>query len=121
MFNMKALQSAMLIGTALQLAMIVAGHYFAWVALNVFMLGGLAISALAGLLYARGAMGGFWGAALGGAIAGVVCALIGIAASVAWGDTLPVILALGTLGSAITGVLGGIAGQAIFGSRTALT
>ena len=121
MLNMKALQSATLIGTALQLAMIVAGHFSAWVAVNVFMLGGLAISALAGLLHARNAMGGFAGAALGGAIAGGICALIGIAASVALGDTPAVILALGTVGSVVTGVMGGIAGQAVFGSRTAAT
>lgn len=119
MLNSKALQSATIIGTLLQLAMIVAGHFSAWVAMNVFMFGGMGISALAGLLYARAAMSGYGGAALGGAIAGGVCALIGIAASVALGDTPAIILAMGTTGSAVAGAMGGVIGQMIFGSRTA--
>ncbi len=121
MFNRTALRNATLIGTVLQLAMIVTGHFSAWVAMNVFALGGMAISALAGLLYARSAANGYGGAALGGAIAGGVCAIIGIAASVALGDVPPIILAFGTLGSAIAGVMGGVVGQMLSGSRTATT
>lgn len=119
MLNVKALQTATLIGTVLQLAMIVAGHFSAWVAMNVFMFGGMAISALAGFLYARAAMSGYAGAALGGAIAGGVCAIIGIAASVALGDIPAVILAFGTIGSAVTGAIGGVVGQMLTRSHTA--
>jgi hypothetical protein len=119
MLNIKALQSATIIGTILQLAMIVAGHFSVWVAENVFMIGGMLISAVAGVLYARSAGRGFAGAAIGGAIAGGVCAIIGIAASVLLGDTMPIILALGTTGSAVAGIMGGVIGQAALGSRTA--
>jgi hypothetical protein len=111
MLNMSSLQRAAVIGTALQVAMIVAGHFVPFVRDHVFMFGGMAISALAGLLYARAAGGGWGGAALGGAIAGGLCALIGIAASVLLGDTPMVILAFGTLSSAVTGALGGLIGR----------
>ena len=51
--------------------------------------------------------------ALNGAIAGGVCALIGIAVSVALGDTAAPILAIGTIGSAVAGAIAGaIAGGA---------
>jgi hypothetical protein len=119
MLNTKALQTATIIGTVLQLAMIVAGHFSPWIAMNLFMFGGMGISALAGLLYGRSAAAGYAGAMLGGAIAGGVCAIIGIAASVALGDTPAIILVFGTIGSAVSGVIGGTVGQLLFGSRTA--
>jgi hypothetical protein len=112
MINPKALQSALVIGTLLQVAMVVMGHFIPFVALHVFMFGGMGISAVAGVLYGRDAAG-FGGAALGGAIAGAGCALIGIALSVLMGDTQAVILCLGTASSAVTGAIGGLLGRAI--------
>jgi hypothetical protein len=111
MLDNKSLQSATIIGTMLQVAMVVCGHFVAWIALNLFALGGMAISALAGFLYARRSGAGYGSAALGGALAGGICALIGIAISVAMKDTPAMILAVGTLGSAVTGALGGLIGK----------
>jgi len=48
---------------------------------------------------------------VGGAIAGGLCALIGIALSVLLGDTPGFVLALGTAISTVTGVAGGFWGQ----------
>lgn len=118
MINPKALQSALVIGTVLQVAMVVAGHFVPFIALHVFMFGGMAISALAGIVYGRAAAG-FGGAALGGAIAGGGCALIGIALSVLIGDTLFVILVIGTVSSAVTGAIGGVVGRLIPARATA--
>ena len=112
MINPKALQGALVIGTVLQVAMVVAGHFVPFVALHVFALGGMAISALAGLVYGRPAAA-YAGAALGGAIAGGGCALIGIALSVLMGDTPAMILAIGTVSSAVTGAIGGALGRLI--------
>jgi len=99
------------IGTVLQLAMIITGHFIPFVRDSVFMWGGLAISLVAGLLYAR-AKGGNWADSLfGGLVAGAVCALIGIAASVLWGDTPREILLFGTVGSGVTGLIGGAVGK----------
>jgi hypothetical protein len=113
--NTNALRRATLIGTLLQVAMVLAGHYVPFIALHVFMIGGMLISLLAGLIYA-GYARGYVSAAIGGAIAGGVCALLGITVSVGLGDTLPIILAFGTGGSAVTGLIGGVIGKLFFKS-----
>lgn len=118
MLDMKSLTNATILGTVLQAAMVVAGHFIAFVAMNVFAFGGMGISALAGLLYGRKAAG-YGGAALGGAAAGAVCALIGIAISVVLGDTPAQILILGTASSGVTGAVGGVIGKLVSGTRTA--
>jgi hypothetical protein len=115
MLNTKALQTATMIGTVLQIAMVLAGHFVPYIALHVFMFGGMGISLLAGFLYGRTG-GGYGGASLGGAIAGGVCALIGIAMSVVLHDTMPVILAIGTISSTVTGLIGGVLGKLTAGS-----
>jgi hypothetical protein len=101
--------TATAIGTALQLAMIAAGHYVPFIKTYGFAVGGMAISLVAGVIYARLAAARRAHAAGRGAIVGGLCALIGIAASVALRDTPPAILVFGTLASAVTGALGGLA------------
>ncbi len=118
MIDPKMLQRALLAGTVLQVAMVVAGHFVPFLALHVFALGGMAISALAGLLYGRTAAA-YGSAALGGAIAGGGCALIGIALSVLIGDTQAMILAIGTASSTVTGAIGAVLGRLIFGGAAA--
>jgi hypothetical protein len=117
MTNTTSLRNATLVGTVLQLIMVVAGHYDAWIAAHLFMFGGMGISALAGLLFGWFA-DGYGAAALGGAIAGAVCALIGIAVSVVLGDTAAMILVIGTISSAVTGVIGGLIGRAALRARS---
>jgi hypothetical protein len=102
-----ALRNAIIIGTVLQLAMVISGHYIDFIKVNVFAIGGVVISALAGALYARDARVSRSASAGWGAIAGGACALIGIAVSCALGDVQPIILALGTCSSAIGGAVGG--------------
>jgi hypothetical protein len=108
-----ALIIATSIGSIAQVAMIVAGHYIPFVKDRLFGIVGVLISLAAGLLYARLAHGGWPDSLIGGAIAGGVCALIGIAPSVALGDTMAMILVFGTLGSAVGGVIGGALGKLI--------
>ena len=110
MLDTKALIRATLIGTVLQIAMVVAGHFIPYIAQHLFMFGGLGLSLIAGLLYGRD-HGAWGGALLGGAVAGAVCALIGIAVSVLLADTPANILLLGTIGSAVAGVVGGAIGK----------
>ena len=109
--NQDALITALVAGTVFQLAMILAGHYVAFVRDKVFMPGGLAISLAAGVIYAWLAGGGWASELTGGAIAGGACALIGIAASVLLKDTPPMVLAMGTISSAVTGLIGGAIGK----------
>ncbi|MFI5233523.1 MAG: hypothetical protein ACHQSE_13520 [Gemmatimonadales bacterium] len=102
-----ALRNAIIVGTAVQLVMVLCGHWVAFIRLNVFAVGGVVISALVGAMYARDARAPRAKAAAGGAIAGGVCALIGIGVSLALGDVPAIILVVGTLSSAIGGAVGG--------------
>lgn len=108
---------ALLIGTALQLLMVIAGHYNAFVKESLFAAAGMAISLLAGVLVALDRSHSIGRAAMNGGAVGGACALIGIAVSVLWGDVPAEVLAFGTVGSALAGVIGGAATRAVGGSR----
>jgi hypothetical protein len=106
MMDKKILLIATAIGAALQVAMVVFGHMIPGLRDPGFAIGGMGISAVAGVLFAR-KTGGGWGDVLGGgAIAGGVCAIIGIGISVLLGEVPASLLALGTLSSAVTGAGG---------------
>ena len=114
MLNARALGLATVVGTILQVAMVLLGHTAPAVA-SLFAVGGMGISLLAGLAYA------YWAresrassAAAGGAIAGAACALIGIFVSYLLGDVPASLLALGTISSAVTGAVGGVVGRLLY-------
>ncbi len=111
--NRSALIRAILIGTVLQLAMVLAGHYLPAVAAQ-FAIGGMLISLVAGLLYARAAKGSWGDSAIGGLIAGGVGAFLGILVSYLLQDVTVDILWMGTAGSAVAGLVGGAIGKALF-------
>ena len=112
----QALLRATTIGTVLQVIMVVAGHYLPALRDPGFAIGGMALSALAGWLFARATPGSTWGPALGGgAIAGGVSAIIGIAVSVLFGDVPASLLALGTVASAATGAGGAVLARILRG------
>ena len=102
-----ALRNATIVGTILQLAMVIAGHWVPFIKMNGFAIGGVAISLLAGVLYARAARVPRGTSALLGTVAGGACALIGIAVSFALGDVPALILVVGTASSAVAGAIGG--------------
>ncbi len=107
----RPLLAATLVGTALQIAMVVAGHWSKTVA-DLFAVMGMTLSLVAGLLFAvwaRRPTGG--SSARGGSIAGGACALVGILVSYALGDVPAVVLAFGTASSAVTGALGALIGH----------
>lgn len=110
--NRKALINATVVGTVLQLIMVLAGHWVPAVA-GLFAVIGILISLVAGLLYARAAKSAWSDSLLGGVIAGGVCALLGIAVSVLLKDVPPMILVIGTLSSAFGGVVGGAIGKVL--------
>lgn len=97
-------------GTLAQTAMVLVGHWVTAVA-SLFGPLGVTISLIVGLLWAREYASGFGRGAGGGAVVGGACALIGIGISFALGDVEATILAFGTLSSAVTGALGGLAGS----------
>jgi hypothetical protein len=105
------------VGIALQVAMVLAGHFNEFIRNNVFAIGGMLISMVVGAWFGRSAARSKAQAALGGAAVGADCALVGIAVSVGLGDTQPMILAFGTAGSAMAGLIGGLVLHAVAGKE----
>jgi hypothetical protein len=115
----KALTQATVAGTLLQLAMVIGGHSSPQIA-NLFTVGGMGISAVAGVLYSVWARGGSAGsAAAGGAIAGAGSGLLGIIVSYLLGDVPAGVLGFGTVSSGVTGLIGALAGHAVAGRWSA--
>jgi hypothetical protein len=108
--NMRTFARVALAATAAQVGMVAAGHYSTAVA-GGFALGGMGISLIAGVFYARLAGAGWLWSLVGGLLSGGVCAFLGIGVSVFLGDVPPSLLAFGTAGSAVAGLIGGAAGK----------
>jgi hypothetical protein len=113
----RALVTATIVGTVLQLAMVTLGHRDLAIA-GLFAPLGIGLSFVAGVLYAvlstevilRDNV-------VGGLIAGAVCAFIGIAVSCVLHDVTPVVLLYGTLTSAVGGAIGGAVGRLFSSGR----
>jgi len=95
------------------LIMTVAGHYVAFVRDDVFAIGGMLISLVAGFIYVRIARGDWRDSLIGGAASGALGSLLAIAVSVILGDVPPSILLIGTTASLVTGLIGGAIGRLI--------
>jgi hypothetical protein len=105
--NTRALTIATIVGLVLQVAMVVIGHSNHSVK-NLFAVGGMGFSLVAGVIYGIAAGGGTYGSlALGGAVAGGICAFVGILVSHLLGDVPASLLLLGTVSSVVTGAIGG--------------
>ncbi|MEI9994093.1 MAG: hypothetical protein WDM91_05835 [Rhizomicrobium sp.] len=111
MFDGKLVQQATVTGVALQVTLVVLGHYVPWVRANVFAFGTMMISGLAGLFYARDFAKGYAKGAFGGAIAGGAAGLIGIALANVLRDVTLIVLPVGTALTILTGAIGGLFGQ----------
>jgi hypothetical protein len=102
---------ATLIGTVLQLGLAVSGHYDARVA-NLFAVGGMFVSLVAGLIFGRWSAGARQAIVIAGAaVAGAVCALVGILESYFLKDVPAWVIAFGPVSSAVTGAIGGFLGR----------
>jgi hypothetical protein len=107
----RGLFRATLVGTVLQLALVMAGHYSPSVA-QAFGPAGMFLSLVAGFLAGRWSGGlGKGGAAVSGLVAGAVCALLGILESFYLGDVPAWVIAFGPFSSGVTGAIGGFLGR----------
>ena len=112
----RALLIATAVGSVLQLCMIWLGHTDPAIK-ALFAVGGMGISLLAGAFYVvLCAPAARAGSLRGAALAGGICAFIGIAGSYALKDVPASLLALGTLSSVVTGVIGGFAARKLLPS-----
>lgn len=106
-----ALRRAISVGTFLQVVAVLIAHFSHWIETHAFLFAGMMISATMGYLYAQDVSRGYAKGAYGGAIAGGVCAFIGIAVSVVLGDLTGRMLIIRSLISVLTGAVGGVYGQ----------
>ena len=107
-----------IVGTILQLIMVVVGHYVPQVA-SLFPIAGTGIGGLAGILNGLwSAKGSMPAAAGGGAVAGGVGGAIGTLVSSLLGDVPMSTLAIGTGSTAGAGLVGGLIGK-LLGGRSA--
>ena len=111
MIDARILLRAAIVGAVLQLALALAGHFIPWVAVHLFMFGRMMASATAGYYYGMVLGRGYTVGALGGAIAGGLCAAPVIEISVLLRDAEPAMLALGTGVCILTGAVGGAFGH----------
>lgn len=107
----RALRRAILVGTLLQVIFVLVGHFSLWIETHALLFAGMMTSATVGYLYALEVARGYAKGAYGGAIAGGLCAFIGIAVSVLLGDMTPKMLIVRALISILTGAVGGVYGQ----------
>jgi len=107
-----ALTKATLIGTVMQLVMVIAGHYSTPIRESGFAILGTAIAAVTGFLFSRWAgRDARRGSATGGAIAAGVGGLIGTVVSALLGDVPGQTIGLGTISSVVAGLAGGAIGH----------
>jgi hypothetical protein len=115
---LKGLSKPTMIGTVLQVGMILLGKMVPMVAQN-FALGGTGIAAATGVIASMMAKpAGMGGAAGGGAVAAGVSALIGTLVSLATGQTPMETVAIGTGSSVVAGAIGGVVGQLFAGKKS---
>ena len=113
----RALAIAAGIGAVAQLVLVGVGHFVPFVADNLFAVGGVALSAVAGAIYARRTAERPVSA--GGAAAGGLCAVVGIAVSAALGDVPWTLVVFGGLASAAGGLAGAVVERRVRGRAAA--
>jgi general stress protein CsbA len=109
--DIRVFTRAAVVGIVLQIALMVAVHFVAFIERQGFLLGGMTISAVAGYLYAMDTGKGYFTSATMAAILGGGSALIGVGVSVLLHDAPPHIVPLFTTICVVTGAIGGLFGQ----------
>lgn len=106
-----ALTKATLVGTLLQVAMVVLGHFLPAIQSSYPIVGSL-IAAFTGLMFGKAAMRpARMGSATGGAIAGGVSGFLGSGLSAILGDVPGPTIGVATIASVIAGLAGGAIGH----------
>ena len=111
MIDGKLIQRAAITGIIVQLALVMLVHYVAWISITAAQFGTMMVAGVAGLLYARDLAKGYARGALGGAVVGGACGLIGISAANILGDVPLLELPIGAGVTTLTGAVGGLFGQ----------
>jgi len=105
------------IALVLQVLMVVAGHYSTAV-LNLSAILGVGIPLVVGLWYGLSEKPGTGDGAKGGFVIGLVGAVVGVLVAILMGDQPWSLMTFAPLSSGVTGLLGGVVGALVGGSRS---
>jgi hypothetical protein len=119
MIDTVLLWRATLVGTILQIAVVVLGHFVPFISLQASLFAVMFIAGLAGLFYARDLDRGWALGTLGSVIAGTIGALVGIAMAVAIGDKPASLIRFVIVASLLSSAAGGPFGQMAANMRSA--
>jgi hypothetical protein len=103
---------AILVGVLFELGLVAACHYKPWLRDHFLLFGAMMIAGTAGLLYARDLARGFAKGALGGLAIGAACGLAAVGLANVLGARPDVYLPYGVMVMTLTGMIGGVFGQA---------
>jgi len=107
----KLVMRTALVATLVQLALAIGQHLFPWLVGNPALFARMMVCASAGYLYALIFGCGYLRGAVGGAIAGGLCAVPALILLVVLGDSQGPTLTMGTAIAVGTGAVGGFFGQ----------
>ena len=110
-FDARALTRSTLAGLTLQLVFTAIGHFSPWAAAHLLLFGWMMSAATAGYLYGFAIGRSYALGALGGVIAGGLCAFPAVALSALLGDSGASMVAVGTGICMLTGGVGGAFGH----------
>ena len=110
MIDMKIFRRALLVGIALEIALVAMG-WFRPSFRPALMFACMLTAAVAGMLYGRDAARGFLPAMLGGAVIGAACGVVAVAGATWAGEHPETFIPYGVMVMMLTGTVGGIFGE----------
>jgi hypothetical protein len=111
MIDIKILKRALLVVTAFEVLLVLAGHFMPQARPHFLLFGCMMVAGVAGLLYARDLARGFGLGALGGGVAGAAGGIVAVGVSNLLGDRPDIHLPYGVMVLTFVGVVGGLFGQ----------
>ena len=111
MIDPRALVRAFIVGTVLQIVLVILCRLSPWIMQHAFMFGGMMIAATAAYLYAMDVGRGWFAGATAGAVIGGVCGFVGIVVAVTLRETAEIVIPYAVAICVLTGAVGGLFGQ----------
>lgn len=111
LIDSRILGRALIVGTLLEIALMVASHFRPWLQIHYALFGSMMIAGTAGLLYARDLARGYIMGALGGLVVGAACGIAAVASATMLGDQPEQFIPYGVMVCALVGAIGGLFGQ----------
>lgn len=111
LIDSKILGRALIVGVALEIGLMLAGHYRPLLDSHFGLFGAMMIAGTAALLYARDLARGYIMGALGGLVVGAACGIAAVGTANLLGDHPDSFLPYGVMVLALVGAVGGLFGQ----------